>query len=95
MAFAANSAHVVKVEPFANHAQDVDSEAGYSINYGPGGAEHFPLAGKPSFDQGGTRLIVPVQLKPNQAYSLVLTPVAFRTKDGYPLMNYEISFKTR
>jgi hypothetical protein len=108
--FDSRSAHVVKTGPFANHAQDVDPsltaitivldkplnpKAGYSINYGPEGQEHFPLAGKPQFEDGGLRLVLPIQLKPNESYSFVLTPLAFATPDGYPLVEYTVDFKTK
>lgn len=108
--FDAKSAHVVRIEPFANHTQDVDAgvrgitvtfdkpldtKAGYSINYGNGGKEHYPITGQPVFEQGGERLVLPVDLKPNQAYSFVLTPRAFVTTDGYPLVSYTVEFRTR
>ena len=109
-AFTAKSAHVVRMAPFANHSQDVDASvqtieivvdkpldpnAGYSINYGPGGSEHFPIKGEVRFGDGGLRILLPVQLKPNQAYSFVLTPSAFATPDGYPLESYTVEFKTK
>ena len=108
-AFAARSAHVVSTEPFANHSQDVDASVrlitivvdkqldprGYSINYGTGGKEHYPIMGKPTFGEDGLQILLPVQLKPNQTYSFVLTPMAFLTPDGYPLENYTVEFKTR
>jgi hypothetical protein len=108
--FDSKSAHVVKVEPFANHAQDVDSsltaitivldkpldpKAGYSLTYGPAGQAHFPLAGKPQFEDGGLRLVLPVALKPNETYTIVLLPIAFSTADGYPLVEYTVDFKTK
>jgi hypothetical protein len=108
--FDAKSAHVVRLEPFANHRQDVDAgvraitvifdkpldtKAGYSINYGDGGKEHYPITGQPAFAPGGERLMLPVDLKPNQTYSFVLTPRAFATTDGYPLVSYTVEFSTR
>ena len=109
-AFDAKSAHVIGVEPFANQAQEVDASlktitivldkpldaaAGYSINQTTDGADHYPIAGKPSFDVGGLRIVLPVQLQPNHAYSFVLTPMAFATPDGYPLVRYRVDFKTK
>jgi hypothetical protein len=109
-AFSAKSAHVVSMEPFANHSQDVDAsvelirvlldkpldpDAGYSINCGPDGSEHCPLKGKPAFGENGLRILLPVQLKPSQTYSLVLLPYAFVTRDGYPLESYTVDFKTK
>jgi len=109
-AFAAKSPHVVRVEPFGNHSQDVDASiqaikivldkpldpgAGYSISYGTGGSEHWPIKGEPRFGDGGLQILLPVQLKPNQTYSFVLTPQAFATPDGYPLVTYTVEFKTK
>jgi len=109
-AFDAKSAHVINVEPFANHAQSVDASvttitivldkpldpgAGYSINRGMDGDEHFPISGKPTFERSGLHILLPVHLKPNQAYSFVLTPLAFATPDGYPLATYKVEFKTK
>jgi uncharacterized protein DUF4932 len=109
-AFGAKSVHVVNVEPFANHSQDVDASlkaitivvdkpldpaAGYSINAGMEGNVHFPIAGKPTFGADGMRILLPVQLAPNQTYSFVLTSLAFATPDGYPLANYKVEFKTK
>jgi hypothetical protein len=109
-AFSAKSAHVVSMAPFANHSQDVDASvqtieivvdkpldpgAGYSINYGPGGSEHWPIKGEVRFGDGGLRILLHVQLKPNQTYSFVLPPMAFVTPDGYPLESYTVEFKTK
>jgi Domain of unknown function (DUF4932) len=109
-AFSAKSAHVVSMKPFANHSQDVDASvqtmeivldkpldpsAGTSVNYGPGGSEHYPIKGVPGFGDKGLRILLPVQLKPNQTYSFVLTPAAFATPDGYPLESYTVEFKTK
>ena len=108
--FAAFGAHVVNIEPFANNAQQVDASvkiitivvdkpldpgAGYSINAGMDGSEHFPIAGKPTFGDGGLHILLPVQLKSNQTYSFVLTPEAFSTRDDYPLATYKVEFKTK
>ena len=108
--FDAKSAHVVRLEPFASHTQDVDAgvraitvifdkpldtKACYSINYGAGGKEHYPITGQPAFEPGGERLVLPVDLKPNQTYSFVLTPRAFVMTDGYPLVSYTVEFRTK
>jgi hypothetical protein len=107
--FEAKSAHVVRMEPFSNHAQEVDpfvktvtiivdkppDPSGYSISKGIDGDEHYPIAGKPTFGDDGLHILLPVQLKPNQTYSFVLTPLAFATSDGYPLANYRVEFKTK
>jgi len=109
-AFSAKSAHVMNIEPFANRAQNVDvsvttititvdkpldPSAGYSIDQGTDGVEHYPIATKPTFEPDGLHILLPVQLKPNQTYSFVLTPAAFATLDGYPLASYRVEFKTK
>jgi len=102
--------HVVRVEPFPNHADNVDPEIkqltivfdrpldagrGYSINYGGEGQDHFAISGHPQFVSGNGAIALPVQLKPDWTYSFVLTGLSFGSPDGYPLESYEISFKTR
>lgn len=109
-AFDERSAHVVEMQPFPNRAQDVDpsvgtitivldkaldQELGYSISYGDGGSEHYPLAGAPVYAAAERELRLPVHLKPDQTYSFVLTPAAFATTDGYPLASYTVEFKTK
>ncbi|HUO13849.1 MAG TPA: DUF4932 domain-containing protein [Verrucomicrobiae bacterium] len=107
--FEAKCPHVASMQPFANQAQDVDPSlktitivvdkpldpSGYSINKGADGDEHFPIAGKPTFEAGGLHIVLPVQLKANQTYSFVLTPQGFATPDGYPLISYKVEFKTK
>ena len=106
----AKCAHVVSIEPFANHAQNVapsiesitivldkplDPNAGYSVDPGMDGKDHYPITGKPQFDAGGLHILLPVRLQPSQTYSFVLTPYAFATPDGYPLESYRVDFKTK
>lgn len=107
--FDAKSAHVVRMEPFANHAREVDPSVntitmivdkpldpgGYSISKGIDGGEHYPVAGKPTFGDDGLHILLPVHLKPDQTYTFVLTPLAFATPDGYPLATYTVEFKTK
>jgi hypothetical protein len=68
---------------------------GYSINYGPEGEKHFPISGKPEFLPGNRSIKLLVELKPDWSYSFVLTPLAFGSADGYPLVSYTVDFKTR
>jgi hypothetical protein len=108
--YGARSAHVVNMEPFANHEQAVDAsiktitiivdkplapDAGYSVNKAMDADDEFPIAGKPTFGDGGLKIILRVELKPNQKYGFILTPLAFATPDGYPLASYEVEFKTK
>jgi hypothetical protein len=67
---------------------------GYSIDYGPEEEEHFPVSGKPEFLPGNRSIKLPVELKPDWTYSFVLTPRAFRSTEGYPLVSYTVAFKT-
>jgi len=109
-AFDARCAHVVEIEPQVNHSQNVDASlrtitivvdkpldpgAGYSINAASDDNDRYPIAGKPSFSDGGRSIRLPVRLKPNQAYAFELTPLAFATPDGYPLASYKVEFRTR
>jgi hypothetical protein len=104
------SPHVAALSPFANEAQDVDPslteltvtfdrpldpKAGYSINWGPGGGEHFPIGKEIRFSEDGKTLTLPVTLKPDWEYAFVLTGRAFKTKDGYPLQPYTVKFRTK
>jgi hypothetical protein len=103
-------ARVEAIEPFSNGDSNVDPAlteirirfdkpmnplAGYSINYGKLGAEHFALSGSPAYSEDGRYLNVKVSLKPDWDYSFVLTSKSFRTKDEFPLVGYEVKFKTR
>lgn len=101
--------HVIGMEPFANHSQDVNPSVKrltvefdkplkpiqYSINYGAGGKNHYPVSDPPKFLPGDKAIVLPVVLKPDWSYSFVLTGLAFASTDGHPLKDYEISFKTK
>ena len=108
--FNANCVHFAMMTPFPDKSQDadpavteliitfdkpVDPANGYSINYGREGKEHWPIAGKPQFLDGGRGVKLPVKLKPDWNYSFVLTPLAFASADGYPLESYIVNFKTK
>jgi hypothetical protein len=102
--------HVAAMSPFANLSQDVDStitqitftfdkpldtKAGVSINYGQSGREHFPVEKGVGYNETGSTYTVQVKLKPDWDYEFVLTGLAFKTKDGYPLQPYTVKFKTK
>jgi hypothetical protein len=103
-------ARVEAIEPFSNGDSNVDPAlteirirfdkpmnplAGFSINYGQLGADHFPLSGSPLFSEDDRYLNFKVSLKPDWDYSFVLTPKSFRTMDEFPLVGYEVKFRTR
>jgi hypothetical protein len=104
-----NCIHVTSVAPFDNHAHDVDPstkeivittdktldpQRGYSVNYGEGGKDHFPVIGNPVFTNENKGIRLKVELKSAWEYTFVLTPAAFRSVDGYPLRTYMVEFKT-
>jgi len=107
-AFNQQCVHVVGIEPFLNHSENVDSGTKQliatfdkpldpnriSILTGPGGDEHYPISGAPEFLAGNRSLKLPLTLKPNWSYGFVLSSLAFATPDGYPLEDYTITFKT-
>jgi hypothetical protein len=68
---------------------------GYSINLGQDGEEHFPIKGRPEFLPGNRSIKLPVELKPGWTYSFVLTPLAFGSPVGYPLVSYTVAFSTK
>jgi hypothetical protein len=109
-AFEAKSAHVTSMEPFANHAQDVDASvktikivvdkplnpsAGYSIHCVDEGGTHCPITNRPTYGEGGLYILLPVELKPKETYRFEVLSLAFMTTDGYPLASYTVEFKTK
>jgi hypothetical protein len=103
---------VVAMSP-ANGASDVDPATsqiviafdrpmragGYSVMYlGPDGPAHFPeIAGRPSFDETGKVLTLPVKLKPGWTYRFSLNDDgggAFKSREGVPLRRQDITFTT-
>jgi hypothetical protein len=107
--FDASCAHVAGVGPMKNFATGVDpavkeivlrfdkpmQPGGYSMNESAEGKEHDPVAGAPVFAADGLSARVPVALKAGMSYSFVLTPLGFRSVDGYPLKSFTVGFRTR
>jgi hypothetical protein len=107
--FDASCAHVVSVGPMENFAKGVDPamkqivvrfdkamDPGHiSINYSDEGKEHYPVAGTPVFAADGMSLRVPVALKAGMSYGFVLTPLSFRSVEGYPLKSFTVGFSTK
>ena len=48
-----------------------------------------------AFVNGNRELTMKVKLKPNTRYGFILSGAGFRTADGYPLKDFEVSFKTK
>jgi hypothetical protein len=102
--------HVTGILPFPNHGRNVDPSIteitiqfdkpidpamGYSINFGAGGPDQFPIVGNPEFLPANQSIKLHVQLKPGWSYGFVLTPPSFASPDGYPVESYAVDFKTR
>lgn len=66
-----------------------------SINMGESGKEHFPLQKLEGFVNGHKGLKLLTDMKPNTEYEFVLTDQNFKSKEGYPLKQTVIKFKTK
>ncbi|MDD4646176.1 MAG: DUF4932 domain-containing protein [Bacteroidales bacterium] len=101
---------IKKITPFKNHARNVSPSLtgmeisfskplvgkGFSIWYGEKGEEHFPIVSDGlKYADNNTSLIIPLKLKPNTEYEFVLVGQHFRATDGYPLLDVQVSFKTK
>ncbi len=100
--------HVVKIEPFLNHSENIDpgtkelivtfdkplDPTRISILNGPDGDQHYPISGSVQFLSGNRSFKLPLALKPNWSYSFVLSSLAFASPEGYPLESYTVTFKT-
>ena len=101
---------IIKIVEFENNSQEVDSNTkqitvifdkplkgrGYSINHGRLGGEGFPEIEKIiGYSEDGLKFTLQVKLKPDWNYEFVMTGDGFVSKDGYPLQEYEVKFKTK
>lgn len=102
---------VVKIVEFANEAQDVDSSIkeitfvfdkplrgkGVSINLGSLGERGMPEIDKTIgyYSEDATKYTLKVKLKTETNYEFILTGNAFISKDGYPLKEFVVKFKTK
>lgn len=66
-----------------------------SISLGEGGEKSYPIKKSLGFAEDGKSIKFLIELKPNQAYNFRITGRAFRSTDGYPLVELPISFKTQ
>lgn len=100
---------VTAIEQFSNGDQNVDPKTEritlvfdrplsgdrYSFNLGEKGREHMPIERPLAFNENSTKFMLQVKLKPDWEYEFVVTGQGFRTKEGYPLEQYVVRFKTR
>lgn len=109
--FEALKPKITAIDVFKNEAQDVDPNiklitftfnralrgVGISINYGKLGAEAFPELEKGFgyYNEDATKFTLKVKLKPDWNYEFVMSGEAFISKDGYPLQEYVVKFKTK
>lgn len=98
---------VLSIDQFKNNATDVNAaikeiiitfdremnEKRMSIHFGESGKEHFPLAGKPEFVNDNSAIKLQLDLKPETEYEFILRS-GFLSKEGYPLVDYFVKFKT-
>lgn len=100
--------HVTSIQPFVNNAMEVDPNIteikvyfdkplvnNYSFYYGDKGKKHYPLIDVIGFSDNFQAITIKVALKPNWEYQMVLKNYSFKTKEGFHLEDYLISFKTR
>ncbi|WP_316738027.1 DUF2268 domain-containing putative Zn-dependent protease [Pedobacter aquatilis] len=66
-----------------------------SISFGAGGEKTFPIKKSLGFAEDNKSLKFKIELKPNQAYEMLITGRGFKSVDGYPLAEYPVNFKTK
>ncbi|MCD1116695.1 DUF4932 domain-containing protein [Chryseobacterium turcicum] len=66
-----------------------------SINMGSTGKEHFPLTKNEGFVNNHRGIKLLTEMKPNTEYEFVFTDSRFKSKEGYPLKETVIKFKTK
>ncbi|MGN7723743.1 DUF2268 domain-containing putative Zn-dependent protease [Chitinophaga sp. 22620] len=100
---------VERIEPFTNGDTTVSADtkeirfvfstvmspARYSFSQGSGGKEQYPEAEKPQFAADNRSIVLKVKLEPGRNYNLTLTDLGFKSADGYPLVPYEVKFRTK
>jgi len=109
-AYQANQPVFMKITAFSNGDSLVDpltkeitlvfskpmNPTHYSINYGKGGKEYYPITGIVGFSNDSSSFTVKTELKPGHAYEFVITNKSFKSDEGYPLLkDYLIAFKTK
>ena len=99
---------IASIKQFKNGDQNVDPKLneitivfdrpllgnGYSFNLGELGREHFPFEKTIGYNENATEFAVQVKLKPDWEYEFIVTGLSFKSKEGYPLENYVVKFRT-
>ena len=102
------SPHILAIQPFENNAKNVVPTIteikilfdkplvgkGYSLYFGNYGKDYNPITGLLGYSDDNKTITLKVALKANKEYHFILTGNAFKTKEGFPLENYEVKFKT-
>lgn len=102
---------VVKIAEFSNESQEVDPSIkeitfvfdkalkgkGVSINRGSLGNAGMPEVDKTIgyYSEDATKYTLKIKLKPDTSYEFVLTGNAFISRDGYPLKDFVVKFRTK
>lgn len=106
--FENNKPKVISIEQFRNGDKNVSpnikeikvnfdralSGHGYSINYGKKGEAYFPKITTVKYANDNKSIMLLVDLEPSKEYQFILTGLAFKSEDGFPIEDYEISFQT-
>ncbi|MBQ0147668.1 MAG: Ig-like domain-containing protein, partial [Flavobacteriaceae bacterium] len=106
-----NKPTIVKIEPFENNADDVDSTtkelkitfskemdpSKISIKFGEKGKINFPMKKVNGYENNNKTLVFELELEPKKEYEFLITNENFKSKDGYQLKEKEllVRFKTR
>ena len=108
-AYNARRPHVTNITQFANGDTAVDtsfkklrvefsapmSPHGVSVEWGPGGRDQNPLVGREGFSADKKSITFLIALKPDHPYGFILSDGSFRSEDDYPLVPFEVTFKTK
>ncbi len=99
---------ITTLGPFVNGATNVDPtlkqiqlhfskpmKNKYSISLGVWGEESYPLTKVVGFSDDKKTVTLEMALKPGHSYSFLVTGRGFQSEDGYPLVEYPVTFKTQ
>ncbi|MHA3043920.1 Ig-like domain-containing protein [Riemerella anatipestifer] len=106
-----NQPYIVKVEPFENKTENVNSNLKelkitfskemntkkISIRYSEKGKDYFPITKVKGYENNDKTLVLILDLKPSKEYEFIITNDSFVSKDGYALIEekYLVKFKTK